>query len=207
MPIRYYFHPMSPNCRKVTALLEHLGVDAERILVDLPKGEHRSPAFLALNPNGKVPTLVDGDTAVWESNAILIHLAGRTGSDLWPADDRRIHVLKWMFWEQGHFMWATGMLFFERVLKPMLGQAVDDAKVEEGLGMFRRLAAVLDGHLEHERYLVAGSLSLADLAVGADLSFADAAGIPVGEFPHLDRWHRSLDELPAWRASAPPPLG
>ncbi len=207
MAIRCYVHPMSPNCRKVTALVEHLGLDVERIVVELPKGEHRSPAFLALNPNGKVPTLVDGDTAVWESNAILIHLAERAGSDLWPADERRIHVLKWMFWEQGHFMWATGMLFFERVLKPMLGQTADDRKIAEGLGMFRRLAAVLDGHLGHHPHLVGDALSLADFAVGADLSFADAAGIPVGEFPNLDRWHRALGELQAWRSSAPPSLG
>lgn len=89
----------------------------------------------------------------------------------------------------------------------MLGQTADDWKVEEGLAMFRRLAAVLDEHLERHAHLVGQELPLVDLAVGADLGFADAAGIPVGEFPNLDRWRRALDELPAWRASAPPPLG
>lgn len=67
--MRYYYHPGSSNCRKVTAVLDLLGVDAERHLVDLPGGEHVQPAFLAINPNGKVPVLVDGERAIWESNA------------------------------------------------------------------------------------------------------------------------------------------
>lgn len=206
--MRYYYHPGSPNCRKVTAVLDLLGVDAERHLVDLPRGEQLQPAFLAINPNGKVPALVDGERAIWESNAIIIHLAESAGSELWPADARRIHILKWMFWEQGQLMYATGIPFFQRVLKPMLGLGeADEQRVKEALGSFRRLAAVLDGQLEGRRFLVGDGLTLADIAVAANFSYAGPAGLPVAELANVTRWLGELDRLPAWRDSAPPTFG
>jgi len=206
--VRYYYHPGSPNSRKVTAVLDLLEVDAERHLVDLPRGDQLQPAFLAINPNGKVPVLVDGDHAIWESNAILIYLAESAGSELWPADARRIDVLKWMFWEQGQLVHATGIPFFQRVLKPMLGLGeADEQRVEEALGSFRRLAAVLDGQLEGSSFLVGDGLTLADIAVAADFSYAGPAGLPVAEFSHVTRWLGELDLIPAWRDSAPPSFG
>ena len=84
--MKYYYHPGSPNCRKVSAVIEMLGVDAKYEFVDLPKGKQAQPEFLAVNPNGMVPALVDGDTTVLESNCIIIYLAEKTGSDLWPED-------------------------------------------------------------------------------------------------------------------------
>ena len=206
--MRYYYHPGSPNCRKVTAVVDLLGVDVERHLVDLPRGEQLQPAFLAINPNGKVPVLVDGDHAIWESNAITIHLAESTGSELWPADARRIDVLKWMFWEQGQLMYAAGVPFFQRVLKPMLGLGeADEQRVKEALGSFRRLAAVLDGQLEGRRFVLGDGLSLADLAVAGNFSYAGPAGLPVAEFANITRWLGELDRIPAWRDSAPPAFG
>lgn len=74
--MRYYYHPGSPNCRKVTAVLDLLGVGAECYLVDLPRGEQLQPAFLAINPNGKVPVLVEEDHAIWESNANVTRWLG-----------------------------------------------------------------------------------------------------------------------------------
>jgi glutathione S-transferase len=206
--MRYYYHPGSPNCRKVTAVLDLLGVDAERHLVDLPGGEHVQPAFLAINPNGKVPVLVDGERAIWESNAIVIHLAESAGSQLWPADARRIDILKWMFWEQGQLMYAAGVPFFQRVLKPTLGLgAADEQRVGEALASFRRLAKVLDGQLASRSFLVGDVLTLADLAVAADFSYAAPAGLPVEEFGNVTRWLAELDRIPAWRNSAPPTFG
>lgn len=207
--MRYYYHPMSTNCRKTTALLDHLGLECERRVVDLPRGEHFSPEYLAINPNGKVPALVDGEQAIWESNAIAIHLAEIAASELWPTDPAaRLDVLKWMFWEQGHLMYATGILFFERLLKPMLREGEpDDGAIAKALGSFRRLAKVLDDHLAERPYLVASRLTLADLAVAGNLSYAGALKLPVAEFRHLERWLASLDEIPAWRSSAPPSPG
>ena len=137
--MKYYYHPASPNCRKTTAVIHHVGLDAEHILVDLPKGEQMSAEFLAVNPNGKVPSLVDSDRKIWESNAIIVHLAEKTASDLWPSDDRRLDILKWMFWEQGHLMYATGVPFFQMIIKPFLGEQPDQKRVDEAYNSLRPL--------------------------------------------------------------------
>jgi len=206
--MEYYYHPGSSNCRKCTAVLDLLRIDATRNQVDLIRGAHMRPEYLAINPNGRVPALLDGDRAVWESNAIIIYLAERAGSDLWPAGDSRIDVLKWMFWEQGHLMYATGVPFFQRVIKPMLGLGEpDEQRIAESLGAFRRLVSALDSHLEGSDVLVGDRLTLADFAVGGNFSYIDAAGLPVREYPNVVRWLASLDALPEWRASAPPAIG
>jgi glutathione S-transferase len=205
--MKYYYHPISPNCRKTTAVLDHLGMDAERVLLDLPKGEHMNPDFLAVNPNGKVPALEDGDTCVWESNSIIIHIANKAGSDLWPADQRRYDILRWMFWEQGHLMQATGIVFFQRLLKPMLGQETDEGRVGDSLKNFGRLAKVLDDHLARSTHLVGNDLTLADFAVAGNFAFAEPAGLPMDDHANIQRWLAAMDEIPAWKAAAPPPMG
>ena len=207
--MKYYYHPISPNCRKTTAVLDHLGLEAEHVLLDLPRGEHMNPDFLAVNPNGKVPALEDGDTNVWESNSIIIHLASKAGSDLWPADDRRYDILRWMFWEQGHLMQATGIVFFQRLLKPMLGQETDEGRIEDSLDNFKRLAGVLDGHLADVDYLVDNTLTLADFAVAGNFAFAGPAGLPMDDYPNIQRWLDTMEEirpgrpqlLPRWDSS------
>jgi len=205
--MEYYYHPGSSNCRKCTALLDLLGVDAERRVVDLLSGEHMQPAYLAINPNGRVPTLVDGDRTLWESNAIIIYLAEKTSSDLWPDDDRRLDILKWLFWEQGHLMYATGIPFYQLVIKPMIGERPDQQRIDEAHSSFRRLAKVLDDQLARATRVVGDALSLADFALGGNLSYAPKAGLPMHEFPNIRRWLDALDQIPAWSASAPPPLG
>lgn len=206
--MEYYYHPGSSNCRKCSAVLDLLGVDADRRVVDLPGGEHMRPAYLAINPNGRVPTLVDGNRSIWESNAIVIYLAEQAANELWPEDDRRLDVLKWMFWEQGHLMYAAGMPFFQRVVKPMLGLGeADEQRVAEALGTFRRLVGVLDAHLDGRAFLVGGTLTLADLAVAGNFSYADASGLPLADFAHVTRWLARLDEIPAWLDHAPPAFG
>lgn len=206
--MEYYYHPGSSNCRKCTAVIDLLCADVTRHIVDLPHGAHMQPEYLAINPNGRVPALLHGDRVVWESNAIIIYLAERAGSDLWPAGDGRIEILKWMFWEQAHLMYATGIPFFQRVIKPMLGLGEpDEQRIAESLGAFRRLATVLDGHLARHDFLLGGRLTLADLAVASNFSYAGVTGLPVTEFANVVSWLAALDELPEWRASAPPVIG
>jgi glutathione S-transferase len=202
--MKYYYHPWSPNCRKTTALIDHLAVEAERVVVDLAKGEQMAPEFLAVNPSGMVPTLEEGDTRITESNAITIYLAVREGSELWPVRRmRQLEVLQWMFWEQSHYMFACGTVFFNRIVKPMIGQQADEARVEEAVGKFRRHSKVLDDVLASHSYLIGDALSLADWAVAGHLSTADMCGLPVADFPNLQRWLGTLDDNPAWKASAP----
>ena len=107
--------------------------------VDLAKGEHKAPDYLAINPNGKVPALVDGDTKLWESNAIMCHLARAAKSDLWPTDpNKQIEVLKWLSWNSEHFTRHAGTLYFNYHIKPKFDLGEPDMKaVEEATGFLQ----------------------------------------------------------------------
>lgn len=203
--MRYFYHPLSTNCRKTSAILKHTGLDAEWVVVDPLKGEHLSPEFVRLNPNSSIPVLVDGDRSWWESNVIAIHVARTAGSSFWPADeDARLDVLKWMFWQQAHLVQATGQIYFERVVKSMLGRGpADEAVVEGAVARFRRLAAVLEQTLTERDYLVGDDLTLADWAAAADLSYADRVSLPMADFPRIVEWLARLDSEPSWSSTAP----
>src|SRR5262245_18589131 len=202
----YYFE--TSNARKACAVAKHLGLPVELVRVDLGKGENRTPSYLAINPNGKVPALVDGDTRLWESNAVMAYLARAAGSDLWPRDaDRQIELTRWLSWDAWHFTRHGATLVFEHLVKPrFLGAEADAKAVEEAIGLFKQFAPVLNEHLRGRAYVLGDTLTIADFAMAATLPQADQARIPVREFTEIVRWHDRLNELPAWREPFPPPL-
>jgi len=198
----YYAETLNP--RKACALAKYLNSPVEFVRVDLGKGENKTPAYLAINPNGKVPALTDGGTRLWESHAIMVYLARAAGSDLWPTDDRQIEVLRWLCWNSEHFTRHAGALYFQNIIKPnFLGGAPDAKAIEEATGFFKQFAQVLNDHLRGRKFLVGDALTVADFSVAVTLPYADKAKIPVGEFPEIERWHARLNELPAWREPFP----
>jgi len=98
--VRYYYHPCHPTAASALPC-STCSCDRRAPRRRPSRGEQLRPDFLAINPNGKVPALVDGGRAIWESNAIIIYLAEREDSDLWPAGERRLDILRWMFWSRG----------------------------------------------------------------------------------------------------------
>jgi glutathione S-transferase len=200
----YYFE--TPNARKTCAVARYLNVPVEFIRVDLPKGEHKTPAFLAINPNGRVPAIEDGELCLWESMAIMCYLADKAGSDLWPKDARQIDVIRWLSWDAMHFSRHTGTLFFQRVVKAHFGLGVPDlAAIDEAMGFVRQYAGILNSHLKGRAHLVGDGLTVADFAVASFLPHAREAGIPIDEFPEIRRWYGQLEQLPAWREPFPQP--
>jgi len=198
----YYAETLNP--RKACAVVKHLNSPVEFVRVDLGKGEHKSPAFAAMNPNLKVPVLDIGTRTIWESNAILCFLARFAGSELWPEDERQVDVMRWLNWDAQHFAPAAGAFYFEYIIKPMFGIGKPDAAaLGEATANFRKYGAVLNDHLRGRRYLLGDQLTVADFAVAITLPYAKAAHIPVAEFPEIERWHERLCELPAWREPFP----
>jgi glutathione S-transferase len=194
----YYCETLMP--RKVCALARHLDLPVEFAHVDLRNGAHREPDFLALNPNGKVPVLRDGDLVLWESNAIMCHLAKRAKSDLWPEDERQIEVMRWLYWDTNNFTRHGGTLYFENLVKPALGMgAPDEAAVRRATGFFHKFAGILDTHLKGRDFLVGNRLSIADFAAAVCLPYADGAKLPLEPYAEIRRWHAGLEKLPAWR--------
>jgi glutathione S-transferase len=200
----YYAETLNP--RKACAVAKYLGSPAEFVRIDLTKGEHKAPAFLARNPNGKVPLLEVEDFRLWEANAIMAWLARFAGSDLFPGGDRQIELTRWLSWNADHFTRHAGALYFEFLIKPFLGMGAPDAQaVASAQGFFRPFAAVLDGHLAGRKYLLGDLLTIADFATAVTLPYAKKAQIPLSEFPNVARWHDRLNELPAWRDPFPTP--
>lgn len=197
----------SHNCRRVLATASQLGIELEVVEPSLPSGDLRKPEYLALNPMGKVPTLeLDGGGSLWESNAIMHYLASlKPGNALWPEDGlKRAEIARWQFWDANHLSTGTAPLAFQRLFKPMfLKQQPDEAVVEKAIKAFDTYAPVLNGQLEGKRYIIGDDLTLADFSVGASFTYAGPAGAPLDSYPHIKAWLGRLDELPAWKASAP----
>jgi glutathione S-transferase len=200
--MKLYHNPLSPNVRRVRLTAAVLGLELEEHVVDFAKGEHKSPAYLAINPNGAVPTLVDGDFALTESRAIMQYLATKKPeSGLLPRDEQaRADVTRWQFWDSSHWSPALGALAFERVMKAMMGMgAPDQAKIEENLKAFRRWGAVLDARLAGKQFVVGGSLTLADLTLASSLMYAKQAEVPLAEFGNIEGWFGRISALDGWK--------
>lgn len=193
----YYSDVLAP--RKTCALIKYLKLPVEFAYLQLDKGEHKKPDYLALNPNGRVPTLVDGDKVLWEADAILCYLAKHAGSDLWPDDGRQADIVSWFSWNSQHFIQSGGALYFEFVIKSRFGiGAPDTAAVEKATKSFRSQAKVLNNHLKDRKWLVGEQLSVADFSVAVTLPYAAKAEMPLDEFPEVRRWHDRLSALDGW---------
>jgi glutathione S-transferase len=202
--MKLYGFPPSPNTWKVRAVAAQLGIPLELKFVDLTKP--RNADYLALNPSGRTPTLVDGDFILWESNAIMQYLAGRSQNTLWPEDARmRADIARWQCWQLAHFSSeACAPLTFQRLVKKIVNLGPpDEAIVAKGLEAFHRDARVLDAHLEKNPYLVGNALTLADFSVAASMAYAKEAEMPLAPHTHLRDWFMRVTALPAWRDSAP----
>ncbi|UUZ65642.1 glutathione S-transferase family protein [Polaromonas sp. P1-6] len=192
------------NPRKACAVAKYLNLPVEFVGIDLGKGEHLTPEFRAMNPNAKVPVLVDAGKTLWESNAIMCYLAEKAGSDLWPRDERQIEVMRWLMWDTTEFAPQAGTLYFEHIIKPRFGMGEPDpAEIQKATQGFLRYAAVLEARLHGRRYLVGEALSVADFAVAITLPYAKEARLPLDDFPEIRRWHAGLNALEAWREPFP----
>jgi glutathione S-transferase len=205
--MKLYGFPDSPNTWKVRAVIAHLGLPVEETFVDLMKGEQTAPSYLALNPTGRTPTLVDGDFALWESTAIMNYLASVKPSTLWPDDTKaRADIMRWQSWHLQHWgPQACEPLVFERLVKGFLNMGpADAAAVEKALQAFDKEARVLDVHLAKRSYLVGNAVTVADFSVVSPLVYAKEAELPVASYPNVQKWSARILAMPAWRDSAPP---
>lgn len=205
--MKLYTMPQAPNPRKVHAVIEHLGIkDIEMHLVNLAKGEQRSPEYLAINPMARVPTLVDGDLVLWESNAICQYLCDLHGdSTLYPRDPKvRADIHRWMFWQVSDWSPATAPIAYERFVKKVFFQAEpDEERVAAAEKVFHEKATILDNHLATRTFLVGNHFTLADIAIASLMTFAVPARYPMEPYSHFRAYMARVDEVPAWRDTAP----
>ena len=185
----------TPNGHKVSIALEELGLPYSLHVLELSANEQKEPWFLAINPNGRIPAIVDhdeGDFAVFESGAILIYLAEKTGR-LMPHDAKgRSRVLQWLMFQMGGIGPMMGQAnVFYRYFPEKIQPAIDRYQ-----GEVRRLFRVLDGHLAKHEYL-AGDYSIADIANWAWVRTHNWSGVAIDDLTNLTRWRDQIRARPA----------
>jgi glutathione S-transferase len=191
--MRLHDYPSSGNCYKVRLLLAQLGLDYERVNVDIFDGDTLTEEFGRLNPARQTPVLeTDAGDVLVESNAILFHLA--EGTDLLP-DDRveRAHVLRWLLYEQAEIVPSIGSLrvrLAAQVLQPDSPGAV--SRQASGTAALR----LLDDHLRERTYLVGGRYTIADIAVYAYVHVAGEAGLELADHPAVQAWIARVEATP-----------
>jgi GST-like protein len=191
--IKFYFHP-GPNPMKIALFLEETGLEFELVPVDTLKGEQHSAEFKAINPNSKTPAIEDNGVRVFDSNAILLYLADKTGQLAAPPENRG-ELLSWLMFV------ATG-------LGPYSGQCVHfthhaPEKIDYATNRYQRETQrhyqVLDAHLDNREFIVGDELSIVDIAAWG---WVDKISYVLGQdalatYPNVQRWFNSINNRPA----------
>jgi len=186
----------TPNGRKVSIMLEECALPYSVRAVDLGRGEQFDPAFVAINPNAKVPAIIDdeGPLTLFESGAILIYLAEKCGCFLPPAGPQRYAVLQWLMFQMG----GVGPIFGQ--VHHLLRSAPEPVPyaIERFGGETRRVYGVLDARLAEAEYL-AGDYSIADIATYPWIARHEWHRVDLGDFPSVRRWFDLVGSRPAVR--------
>jgi GST-like protein len=187
----------TPNGRKVSVMLEEIGLPYEIHAVDLGKRQQFTPEYLAINPNNKIPSIIDSDgpggkpLTLFESGAILLYLAEKTGK-LWPQDMRkRYEVIQWLMFQMGGVgpMFGQANYFFR--LEEKVPYAIDRFH-KEALRLYR----VLEQELSKKEFL-AGEYSIADIATYPWVGRHDIHQVKLEDFPNVKRWFDKISARPA----------
>jgi len=193
-----YTSPMSGNGRKVHMLLEEVRASYQLSKLDLMKGEQKNPEYLKLNPNGKVPTLVDDGFVLWESNAILLYLAEKfTAPQLLPTEGHdRARMFQWLLFEQTTFRPPLSLLMRQTRFTPPDKQ--DQKLIEQSWLEVRANMGILQTALSGRDY-IGGTFSVADIAVLPYVYLARDLGTELSEWPGVDAYWRRLSVRPSWQ--------
>lgn len=189
----------SSNVQKVLWCCAELGLEFERVDVGGPFGGNRDPEYLAMNPNGLVPTVKDGDLVMWESNTICRYLAATcNGEHLYPRDPAaRTHVERWMDWQLAVIAPPMGQLLFGLVRSTP--ETRDPAAIESAR---RRAAAswtIVDDEVKGQPYLAGDHLSLAEIVLGTLIYRWFAFPIERPELPNLRAWYDRMHQRPGFK--------
>jgi glutathione S-transferase len=204
--MKLYYHPSSPNGRRAIVTLRQLGLEAEEIVVNFQRGDLTTPEYTKLNPNQKIPTLVDGDFVLWESNSIMQYLASKKPeAGLLPLDERgRADVLRWQSWNLAHFAPAVGTFNWENLLKRVFASGEPDAaKLLQAEKDLERFGTVLENQLAGRRFVCGEKLTVADFSLACALMFRVPARVPLEPFPRIRSWMETIEALDAWRSTQP----
>ncbi len=189
----------TPNGHKVHVMLEECALPYHAVPVDIGAGDQFKPDFLAISPNNKIPAITDPDgpdgkpISLFESGAILVYLAGKTGKFLPRGDRERFEVLQWLMFQMGSVGPMLGQAHHFRLYAPeKIPYAIDRYSNEA-----KRLYSVIDRRLARSPYLGGKEYSIADIATFPWLRSWQNQGITLSDYPHLEQWFNAIDARPA----------
>lgn len=191
--IKLYDLPRSGNCYKIRLLLSMLGVTYEKILTDTTKGETQTAAFKHINPRGQIPVLVDGETVIWDSMAILVYLARRYGNAQWLPSDAlgEARVMQWLAVSENELLYglarARAASRFNRPFDP------EQCRVDAAQGV-----SAMETRLNNADWLAAGLPTIADIACYPYVNLAGEAEFSLEPYPAVRAWLQRLEKLPGW---------
>ena len=189
----------TPNGHKVHIMLEECGLPYRAIPVNIGAGDQFEPDFLAISPNNKIPAITDPPgpdgkpISLFESGAILVYLAAKTGKFMPRPDRERFEVLQWVMFQMGGVGPMLGQAHHFRIYAPEKVPYAIDRYTNEA----RRLYGVIDRRLADSRYLAGKAYSIADIATFPWLRSWENQGVTLSDYPHLERWFHEIDARPA----------
>jgi len=195
--MKLYYFP-SPNPQKIRFALNELGIECEDVPIDLLKREQRTPEFLALNPYGRVPVLVDGELKLWESHAILAYLGEKTGK-LWPTTVAgRADALRWLFFLTSALSPPITDIVFNRIAVRLSGGTPDEAAIARGEKALPDPLRVVEQHLASRKWML-GDFSLVDCDYGPTFNVLEKAGFGFKDFPRVKDYLEAIRLRRAWQ--------
>jgi GST-like protein len=185
----------TPNGVKISIALEELGLDYEVVPVDINKDEQYAPEFRAISPNNKIPAIVDGNVPLFESGAILLYLANKTGKLAPPPGSLAYYrMMQWLMWQMAHFGPMLGQAHHYLKYNPGKSEYAEKRYYQEALRLYR----VLNSRLEDREY-IADEFSIVDIATWPWVSRFEFHQIDLHDFPDVMRWYLDLAERPAFQ--------
>ncbi len=194
MSIKLYDYELSQSCYRVRLLLSFLGLSYETIIVDVTKGEQKTPEYLRLNPLGKIPYFEDGAAHLRDSHTIIVYLARQYGSDRWlPSDPAEAgEVMQWIVFNATEMSISIeGLRRHKFGLYPTLNPQVATEKAADVLQF-------LNDHLENHDWLALSRPTLAELALFPGLALSSEVNISLTPYPHVERWLNRVKQLPGF---------
>jgi len=189
---KLYDHPLSGNCYKVRLLLSHLGIEYERIKVDIFKGEHKADYFTGINPNQKIPVLDDDGFIMWESNAILLYLAKKYSPNTYISDDPQNYglITQWLIFGKTSVDPNLAVArYYKKFLKEDQYKKEDLQKLQAQGG---QTLSILNNHLSQNEFL-AGDYSVADIASFPYIMLSYEGGMDLSKYEFVNNWIKSIE--------------
>ena len=191
--IKLYGTGVSNNVNKVRYCLNFLNLKYDWIQTNPMQGETQKPDFLAISPTGKIPAIEIDNFKLFESNAILRHLATEAKSPIYPTDaKKRAMVEAWMDYCSIHVSQMIGRILFNRILAPMIGEKVDESSIQTGLKFLDKYFPILEKQLSQNAYLAGNELTIADMNLLSVLDPCEAVQISLAQYPNLTKWRNAM---------------